>query len=64
LNPILFLIRDLDPHIQGKRFIARDVGDVNQRAWIDDEELDMSGEPNYVELVGSRGLDTPRLRKL
>jgi hypothetical protein len=37
--------------------IARDVGDANHEAWFVDDEFDESGEPNYVEPVGSRGLD-------
>ena len=32
-------------------------GDVNRKAWFVDDEFDENGEPNYVELVGSRGLD-------
>jgi hypothetical protein len=42
---------------RGRRKIARNVGDANYRAWFVDDELDENGEPNYVELVGSRGLD-------
>jgi hypothetical protein len=57
LHPILFLIRDLDLHIRGKRLIARDAGDANYKAWLVDDEFCRNGEPNYVELVGSRGLD-------
>jgi hypothetical protein len=57
LNPILFLIRDLDQSIWGKQLIAKDVGDADYKAWFVDDELDEKGEPNYVELVGSRGLD-------
>jgi hypothetical protein len=42
---------------RGKRKIARNVGDADYRAWFVDDEFDENGEPNYVELVGSRGLD-------
>jgi hypothetical protein len=44
LNPILFLIRDLDQSIyRGKRLIARDVGDANHNAWFVDDESDEDG---------------------
>lgn len=39
----------------GKRFIARNIGDEDYEAWFVDEEFDEFGEPNYVEIVGSRG---------
>jgi hypothetical protein len=37
----------------GKRFIARNVGDDNYRAWFADDEFNENGEPNYSEVVGS-----------
>jgi len=39
---------------RGKRFIARNVGDVDYRAWFVDDEFDEDGEPNYPEVVGGR----------
>ena len=39
----------------GKRTIARDIGDVNYKSVFLDDEFDENGEPNYVEVVGSRG---------
>ena len=39
----------------GKRFIPRNVGDLGYKAVFVDEEFDEFGEPNYVEVVGSRG---------
>lgn len=39
---------------RGKRFIAREIGDAGYVAWFVDEEFDECGEPNYVEVVGSR----------
>jgi hypothetical protein len=41
----------------GKQLIARDARDANYKAWLVDDEFDENGEPNYVELAGSRGLD-------
>jgi hypothetical protein len=40
-----------------RRFIPRNVRDANYKAWLVDDESDENGEPDYVELVGSRGLD-------
>ena len=39
----------------GKRFIPRNVGDLGYKACFVDVELDEFGQPNYVEVVGSRG---------
>lgn len=39
----------------GKRLIAKDIGDVNYKPWFVDDEMNECGEPNYVEVVGSRG---------
>lgn len=39
----------------GKRSIAKNVGDVDYEAWLVDDEFDEFDEPNYVEVVGSRG---------
>jgi hypothetical protein len=36
----------------GKRFIAKNVGDVDYEAWFVDDEFDELGEPNYPEVVG------------
>jgi hypothetical protein len=38
----------------GKRRIVKDVGDVDYVAVFVDDEFDEFGEPNYVEVVGSR----------
>lgn len=38
---------------RGKRFIARGIGDVDYVPLFVDDEFDESGEPNYVEVVGS-----------
>ena len=38
----------------GKRVIARNIGDPNYEAVFEDYEFDENGEPNYVEVVGSR----------
>lgn len=37
---------------RGKRSIAKNVGNVDYKAWFVDEELDEYGEPNYVEFEG------------
>jgi hypothetical protein len=42
---------------RGKRHIAKNVGAVDYKAWFVDDEFDESGEPNYVEVVGGRGLE-------
>ncbi|MDH5483493.1 MAG: hypothetical protein OEY22_11560 [Candidatus Bathyarchaeota archaeon] len=39
----------------GKRRIVKDVGDIGYVACFVDDEFDERGEPNYVEIVGSRG---------
>jgi len=39
----------------GKQAITRDIGDVNYKSVFVDDEFDENGEPNYVEVVGSRG---------
>ncbi len=41
----------------GKRRIIKDLGDVGYRSSFADDEFDESGEPNYVEVVGSRGFE-------
>jgi hypothetical protein len=38
----------------GKRFIPRDIGDVNYKACFVDDEFDEDGEPNYIDVVGGR----------
>jgi hypothetical protein len=38
----------------GKRHIAKDVGDADYVPLFVDDEFDVSGEPNYVEVVGGR----------
>jgi len=40
----------------GKRVISRNIGDVDYKSWFVDDEFDESGEANYVEVVGGRGL--------
>ena len=39
----------------GKRVIAKNIGDVDYKSWFVDDEFDEDGEPNYIEVVGSRG---------
>ena len=34
----------------GNRFIAKNIGDVNYRAWFPDDEFDEDGKPNYVSV--------------
>ena len=41
----------------GKRRIVKDLGDAGYKSVFADEEFDESGEPNYVEVVGGRGLE-------
>jgi hypothetical protein len=37
--------------------LRENAGDADHKAWLFDDEFDENDEPNYVELVGSRGLD-------
>ena len=37
---------------RGKWSIAKNVGNVDYKAWFVDDELDEYGEPNYVEVSG------------
>ena len=47
---------DMERHVYvGNRLICRNIGDVNYKSWFVDDEFDEHGEPNYVEVVGSRG---------
>ena len=39
----------------GKRVIAKNIGDVNYKSCFVDDEFDEDCEPNYIEVVGSRG---------
>ena len=38
----------------GKRYIAKDVGDVNYLPCFADSEFDGDGQPNYIDVVGCR----------
>jgi hypothetical protein len=38
----------------GKKHICKGIGEVGYQPWFVDDELDENGEPNYVDVVGSR----------
>jgi len=40
-------------HYTGKKHICKDIGEVGYKPWFVDDELDVNGEPNYPEVVGS-----------
>ena len=40
----------------GKRRIVKDIGSAEYAPWFVDDEFDECGEPNYVEVIGGRGL--------
>lgn len=38
----------------GKRHLVKDIGHVDYVPWFVDDEFDENGEPNYIDVVGSR----------